>query len=366
MDREQGCVFYLRVGRLIGLRLLCTSCAAACGLLCGGDMLLKRVARGAQVGQHGACERGMRSPMPIEANTSAASESAAQNTFAPINIADAEPLPPVNTLHITDAQPLPPATTHHKCELYLVRHGERLDEAPNAPTPPGWNDRPWWDPPLTTNGHSQARGAAERLKEAHARLPFACVYASPTCRTIQTARHIAAALHLNLVLVPGLAECAAAVTKAGLHKFRPMPGEATAAKVTKAAKDGRPPMLSRQKTLPRFVTPSEAQERPCPANTSVVCTAEASDADFDPYSEAFSESVERLARKHLRADGRVLMVTHREGIKDLAILSVGSRQKKVRSEYCAIAKFAFKEANKEEAASSFEMVSPPSAKGPLL
>ena len=42
MDREQGCVFYLRVGRLIGLRLLlCTSCAAACGLLCGGDMLLK-------------------------------------------------------------------------------------------------------------------------------------------------------------------------------------------------------------------------------------------------------------------------------------------------------------------------------------
>ena len=185
IESSKGCVFYLRVGRLIGLRLLCTSCAAACGLLCGGDMLLKKDLR-EEVGQDGACERGMRSPMPIEANTSAASESAAQNTFAPINIADAEHLPPVNTLHITDAQPLPPATTHHKCSRALPRssagHGERrrrlggplrLDEAPNAPTPPGWNDRPWWDPPLTTNGHSQARGAAERLKEAHARLPAA-------------------------------------------------------------------------------------------------------------------------------------------------------------------------------------------------
>ena len=89
MDREQSCVFYLRVGRLIGLRLLCTSCAAACGLLCGGDMLLKKDLReepGRWLAKTALASAECAVRMPIEANTS----SAAQNTFAPINIADAD------------------------------------------------------------------------------------------------------------------------------------------------------------------------------------------------------------------------------------------------------------------------------------
>ena len=244
----------------------------------------------------------MRSPMPIEANTSAASESAAQNPFAPINIADAEHLPPVNTLHITDAQPLPPATTHHKCELYLVRHGERLDEAPNAPTPPGWNDRPWWDPPLTTNGHSQARGAAERLKSAHARR-LACVYALPTCRTIQTC-----ATHRSSITPEPRPSCPASLN---VRRRSPRRAYINSGRC-RARHQARPPSHQGGKGWPpanavkaedaaALVTPSEAQERPCrPTRRS--SARPRLPMPIDPYSEAFSESVERLARKHLGMD----------------------------------------------------------------
>ena len=103
------------------------------------------------------------------------------------------------------------------CEVFLVRHGERLDEVPD---PKIKNDRPWWDPPLTTNGAQQAAAAGEQLRVEHERTPFSVVLASPCVRTIQTASHIAAALKLPVALVPGLA-CAAAVEQLGLPSFDP-------------------------------------------------------------------------------------------------------------------------------------------------
>ena len=45
-------------------------------------------------------------------------------------------------------------------EVVLVRHAERLDEVPDAAVQ---NDRPWWDPPITTKGIQQSRAAGERL-----------------------------------------------------------------------------------------------------------------------------------------------------------------------------------------------------------
>ena len=81
-----------------------------------------------------------------------------------------------------------------RTEVFVVRHAERLDEVPGYATVK--NDRPWWDPPLTSNGVQQAMAAGEHMRAVHERRPFKSVFVSPCTRTIQTASHIAAALKL--------------------------------------------------------------------------------------------------------------------------------------------------------------------------
>ena len=126
-------------------------------------------------------------------------------------------------------------------EVVLVRHAERLDEVPDAAVQ---NDRPWWDPPITTKGIQQSRAAGERLRELHAQRAFEYVMVSPCARTIQTASHIAAALRLPLVLVPGLSECAAAIHKYGLAAFAPDVASSGSAGSSNATRRGRTPVLT--------------------------------------------------------------------------------------------------------------------------
>ena len=106
-------------------------------------------------------------------------------------------------------------------EVFLVRHGERVDETAEAPLfYLNCGDR-GWDPPLTQEGRRQADHAGRELLRAHQQKPFSCVLYSPCLRTLETAARIATVLGLPLRCVPGLAECAAAVKSRRIASFDP-------------------------------------------------------------------------------------------------------------------------------------------------
>jgi len=191
----------------------------------------------------------------------------------------------------------------------MVRHGERIDEVPD---PSIIHNLPRWDPPLTRNGYKQGAEAGVRLQAEHTRLPFDRVLVSPCARTLQTASYLAASLsNIPLQPVPGLAECAAAVQKPGIASFEP-----TLRSAGKAA----------------FLTPAEATE---------FLARGARIEPIEPrYDEDFERCVNRLASEACaRGLARILIVTHREGIRDLAKLA-GVRGR-VSTGYCCIATFRF-------------------------
>ena len=191
-------------------------------------------------------------------------------------------------------------------EVLVLRHGERIDEVPDSSIV---NDRPKWDPPLTRNGYKQAAEAGVRLQGEHQRRPFERIYVSPCTRTFQTASFVAAQLGgVPLRPVPGLAECAAAVQKYGISAFDPK-GKG-----------------------PRFLASEQAGAYCAPGTT-----IEPTDA---LYSEGFEACVGRLASE-AAAQGltRVLLVSHREGIRDLCNLA-GFRGR-ASTAYCCIAQFRY-------------------------
>jgi broad specificity phosphatase PhoE len=83
--------------------------------------------------------------------------------------------------------------------LWLVRHGERRDEAD-----PGWvdqADRPH-DPPLTDHGRWQAERVADRLRGRE----IGAIYSSPFLRAAETAHIVAQRLDCPLFVDHGLSE----------------------------------------------------------------------------------------------------------------------------------------------------------------
>ena len=191
-------------------------------------------------------------------------------------------------------------------EVFLVRHGERVDETAEAPLfYLNCGDR-GWDPPLTQEGRRQADSAGRELLRAHQRRPFSCVLYSPCLRTLETAARIATVLGLPLRCVPGLAECAAAVKSRRIASFDPSNTSCS-----------RPH---------RFLTQEQALAH-CPAGVRFLSP--------ERRYEKFAAAVERAAA----SGGRVLCVTHREGIRDLAE-ATGVRGR-IKTKYCCIARFAY-------------------------
>jgi broad specificity phosphatase PhoE len=83
--------------------------------------------------------------------------------------------------------------------LWLVRHGERRDEAD-----PGWvdgADRPH-DPPLTDHGRWQAERVGDRLRGSQVRI----VYTSPFLRAVETAHIVGERLGRPVFVDHGLSE----------------------------------------------------------------------------------------------------------------------------------------------------------------
>ncbi|CAE8589884.1 unnamed protein product [Polarella glacialis] len=106
--------------------------------------------------------------------------------------------------------------------LWVVRHGERVDETPEGKQ---WSfDFPdqWHDPPLTAMGHQQALRAAEELAQElrSGSLKLEAVHCSPLRRAMQTAEPLSNLLGLPLQVVASAGGCTAALQKYGLAELR--------------------------------------------------------------------------------------------------------------------------------------------------
>lgn len=210
----------------------------------------------------------------------------------------------------------PPPT---ECEVWIVRHGERLDEVPGNQ----WykeaekTGAAWFDPPLTAKGQKQAAGAASALQEMLSKrgaidIPFDVVYSSPLQRCVATAAPFAEAFGIPIQMIPGLGECCAALRGCMDEGSRWI-----------AAREKWPDFKA--KLLPR-----DRLEAACPGVRFVE-----DDPTVDPYlsdAQGRKSCVGRLAE----GKRRILVVTHREGIRDLAKVAGKDHR---RTPYCCIARF---------------------------
>lgn len=185
-----------------------------------------------------------------------------------------------------------------KTRVYIVRHGERLDEVP---------DNTWYreqcakshgrtyDPPLTDQGKKQAQGAAKFISTKA--LEVDVLYTSSLIRCVSTAAIIASDLKLKVVAFDALAECAAAVRE------RSLAGTALA------------------------------------SDQELVTLVQEGDATFlhrhaSPASR-FRQALVELCERHA---GRTLLIcAHREAIRDLLAEQGGT----ARLGYCAVAGFEY-------------------------
>ena len=244
-------------------------------------------------------------------------------------------------------------------EVVLLRHAERVDEtAERGEWARNCGDR-YWDPPITQRGLRQSRDAGEALLLEHARRPFSCIYVSPCLRTVQTAAELAQVLGLPLRCAPGLAECAAFVARKGIASFRPGGGCGCGRGAGAGAGAAEPPSRA-SRPPPRFLTEAEL---------AVHCREGTRFLDRDHTYEGFFACVARIAaaERDARICGaaletasaasglesataaaaaagaaasrsvRVLMVTHREGIRDLCTLAGAPHR---RTPYCCAALYA--------------------------
>ena len=298
-------------------------------------------------------------------------------------------------------------------EVVLLRHAERVDETAERDEWARSCGNRYWDPPITQRGLGQSRDAGEALLHEHTRLPFSCVYVSPCLRTVQTAAELAQVIGLPLRCVPGLAECAAAVNQKGIASFRPVPtaaakgqvpgantgaGVGVGANAATAEAEHRqqlepPHRLSRPPTPRRFLTESAVSAETvrflteselavhCPEGTRFLarddtyedffaCVARLAAAERDAQTghaisaaaaAAVAASTTAAPTGAMAAPSlRVLMVTHREGIRDLCALA-GSPHR--RTPYCCAAVYAFDvtpAAVGANGASTWTLLSPPS------
>ena len=166
----------------------------------------------------------------------------------------------------------------------------------------------------------------------HAARPFDRVVCSPCIRTTQTASYIGASLGIPISFAPGLAACAMAVEYIGIHNFEPREGEAEVGPLEAVATpaDAPSPLLARaQQPPPRFRSARAAAPLCAPGSRF---EGESDDRVFEP----FLPCLERLAAA--AAGGRLLVVGHREGIRDLCDYA---GQPHGRTEYCCVTRLLF-------------------------
>lgn len=180
------------------------------------------------------------------------------------------------------------------CTVYMVRHGERIDETKAGALWRKQNKARWFDPPLTLEGQKQANHAARGLYALCMKtgvVPFNKVYCSPLLRCLMSAEQFGIVFNLPIVPVPGIASCTAAYKRHGRKQS----------------------YLSHQDAI-KYV----------PA-----CFVEPFQQDH--YQE-YHQAIVRLAL----SNQHLLIVTHREGLRDTSILC---KQPFQTTPYCCTAVF---------------------------
>ena len=109
--------------------------------------------------------------------------------------------------------------------MFLLRHGERLDESNRELWASIRTPNNHHDPPLTNNGKVQAKTAGLALKTQLRRRSIAVedtlLFVSPALRTLGTAASAGRVLgSKELIITPGAFQCAAAARRAGLKGLR--------------------------------------------------------------------------------------------------------------------------------------------------
>lgn len=187
--------------------------------------------------------------------------------------------------------------------VWLVRHGERIDETAAGRAWMETAGSRYFDPPLTDEGRRQARAAGRRMQAVHDKVGFECVYVSPLTRTLQTAEEFAAELGLPSVVAPGLCQCAAAVKR---RTYRKLPIWRSNKEVLAVA--------------PRLKLAHRSQHHK---------------VEYHNYMKTVRLLAEEAGRRGM---SHIVCVTHREGIRDLTELT-GKRIHK--TPYCCSAEFGF-------------------------
>ena len=89
-------------------------------------------------------------------------------------------------------------------KVWIVRHGERVDEVDKT-----WTGENRHDPPLTSRGMEQAMKAANFLRSLEGKVRFERIHSSPLVRALQTAERISDAINLPVRVNNGLGYFAA-------------------------------------------------------------------------------------------------------------------------------------------------------------
>ena len=200
------------------------------------------------------------------------------------------------------------ASLARKVRILFVRHGERLDESDRMQWAAMRTRENWHDPPLTETGREQAREAAHEVKKWLTACNCAdqfTFFASPASRTLTTAVEVGALLGTPPVtVVHGLYACTAAAFERGLHNLP----------------------LSCPKTF--------LGDYPLRAlhGTSA-----------DDYFQALDQIASLTPLDYTTA----VVVTHREGIRDVIKKAVGTRPR-IPMPYCATHLFTAVESPADE------------------
>ena len=108
-----------------------------------------------------------------------------------------------------------------RTELWVIRHGQRVDEAVGGPERRQWDAEAtafcWHDPPLTAEGKRQAVAMADTEAPLILANPLLTeIVSSPFKRALQTAEPLSAATGLPIRVVGAVGGCTAAAKRHGI------------------------------------------------------------------------------------------------------------------------------------------------------
>jgi len=218
-------------------------------------------------------------------------------------------------------------------EVTVVRHGERVDETT------GDEFGQWistverhraFDPPLTTNGYKQAEDAAKLLFKHTKTIepqspPFDVIFCSPTLRCFGTASRFSQQFNIPIKIVPALGECAAALRiRRGTGHWNSLLQ-----------------LEQLQKLHP------QASVVPMTVEQAAEFKAKTGSCFIDYQTQ------ETCIGKLIDGRERVLIVTHREAIRDLNTIKVGQAER-LSTPYCCIARFTCTNATTQQESWEFK------------